>query len=57
MAGIGCGTFAGFSEGVVAMVSLGDRVEPNSTRAKEYEAGYHRYQDLWPLLKDYVRRA
>ncbi len=57
MAGIGCGRFSGFSEGVEAMVSLGDRVEPDTARAKEYETGYHKYRELWPLLKDYVRKA
>ena len=39
------------------MVSLGDRVEPDTARAKEYETGYHKYRELWPLLKDYVRKA
>ncbi|HUJ75277.1 MAG TPA: FGGY-family carbohydrate kinase, partial [bacterium] len=57
MAGIGCNAFSGFPEGVEAMVSLGDRLEPDAGRQREYERGYRRYQALWPLLKDYVRSA
>jgi len=57
MAGIGAGTFSGFPEGVDAMVSLGDRMEPDSARQREYEASYQRQRALWPLLKDYLRSA
>jgi xylulokinase len=57
MAGVGCGAFPGLAEGVQAMVSLGDRFEPDSARTPAYERGYRRYQALWPLLKDYMRSA
>ncbi len=57
MAGIGCGTFSGFAEGVQAMVSLGDRFEPDPARARAYDGSYRKFQLLWPLLKDYLRSA
>jgi xylulokinase len=55
MAGIGGGKFSGFPEGVEAMVSLGDRIEPDAGRRLSYEAGYQRFRGLWPLLRDYLR--
>jgi len=57
IAGVGSGRFSGFSEGVEAMVSIGDRIEPDPARQRAYEAGYQRYRGLWPLLKGYLRDA
>ncbi|HUI73273.1 MAG TPA: FGGY family carbohydrate kinase [Spirochaetia bacterium] len=54
MAGIGSATFSGFPEGVDAMVSLGDRIGPDSARQREYEARYQRQCALWPMLKDFL---
>ncbi len=55
MAGVGSRKFSGFSEAVKAMVSLGDRIEPDAGRRRAYEAGYERHRRLWPLLRDYLR--
>lgn len=57
MAGIGSGAFQGFPDGVEAMVSLGDRIEPDPGRQRSYEAGYQRHRELWPLLKSFLRGA
>ncbi|HVO39670.1 MAG TPA: FGGY family carbohydrate kinase [Spirochaetia bacterium] len=56
IAGIGCGQFPGFSEGVRDMVSLGDRIECSPGRRDRYEERYQRYRGLWPRLKDYLHR-
>ncbi len=55
MAGIGSGAFSGFSDGVQAMVSVGDRIEPDSGRQRAYETVHGRHGKLWPLLKDFLR--
>lgn len=55
IAGVGCGVFPGFSEGVAAMVSIGDGFESDPGRHAAYEEKYRRYLGLWPLLKDYLR--
>jgi xylulokinase len=55
MAGVGSRVFDNFLGGVQAMVALGDRIEPDNARRKDYEPRYRRYQGLWPLLKDYLR--
>jgi len=57
IAGVGCKVFAGFSEGVASMVSLGDRFEADPGRHAEYQERYRRYLGLWPLLKDYLKAA
>ena len=55
IAGVGRGRFSDFSQGVEAMVSVGDRIEPDPQRQRAYEAGYQRHRGLWPLLRDYLR--
>lgn len=55
IAGIGCRRFSSFSEGVEAMVSIGDRIEPDAGRQRAYETGYRRSRGLWPLLRDSLR--
>jgi xylulokinase len=55
IAGAGIGTFSSLSEGVRAMVDLGERFEPDPARQREYQERYARYRALWPLMKDYLR--
>ncbi|MGA2761766.1 MAG: FGGY family carbohydrate kinase [Spirochaetia bacterium] len=55
MAGVGSGAFSGFADGVAAMVSLGERIEPDAARQRAYEPVYQRHRALWPLLRDYLR--
>ncbi len=56
IAGVGCGLFPGFTEGVRDMVSLGDRIECDPGRRERYDERYRKYRGLWPLLKDYLQR-
>ena len=55
IAGVGSGAFSGFADGVAAMVSLGERIEPDAARQRAYEPVYQRHRALWPLLRDYLR--
>jgi len=55
LAGAGSGVFRSLEEGVDAMVSPGDPVEPRAGAAARYEERYARYRKLWPLLGDYLR--
>jgi xylulokinase len=55
LAGVGTGTFSSLSEGVRAMVQLGERFEPDPARQRLYGEKHERYKALWPLMKDYLR--
>ncbi len=55
LAGAGCGAYATPLEGVNAMVSLDQRIEPNPTTHRQYDDRYDRYKRLWPLLRDYLQ--
>jgi len=55
LAGTGIGAFASLAEGVAAMVSLGERFEPEPDRQRVYRERHGRYRELWPLMKDYLR--
>jgi xylulokinase len=55
IAGVGIGRFTCLEEGVRAMVSLGDRFEPDPGRQAAYRESYERYRALWPLMKDYLK--
>jgi xylulokinase len=55
LAGAGIGAFASLAEGVRAMVSLGERFEPEPGSQRLYRERHGRYRDLWPLMKDYLR--
>ena len=55
VAATGVGDFSTLSQGVEAMVELGERFEPDAGRQRIYAEGYERYRALWPLMKDYLR--
>ena len=55
IAGVGNGTFASFQEGVAAMVRLECTFEPDPAMHRRYEQRFQRYQQLWPLIKDYLQ--
>jgi xylulokinase len=55
LAGAGIGAFGSLAEGVRAMVSLGERFEPEPSRQRVYRERHERYRALWPLMKDYLR--
>jgi len=57
LAGAGIGTFASLAEGVRAMVSLGERFEPEPGSQRLYGERHGRYRQLWPLMKDYLKGA
>jgi xylulokinase len=55
IAGVGCGTFGGFAEGVSAMVAAGDRIDPTPEGQRAYQERYERYRGLWPAVRDVMR--
>jgi xylulokinase len=55
LAGAGTGAFRDIEEGVGAMVSLGERFEPDPARQRAYAERFARYRTLWPLMKDFLR--
>jgi xylulokinase len=55
IAAAGTGVFHSLEEGVRAMVSLGDRFEPDASRQRLYNESFERYRALWPLMKDVLR--
>jgi xylulokinase len=55
MAGVGCGIFASFQDGVAAMVSLERTYEPDLKKHEQYQQRFELYQKAWPLLQEYLR--
>jgi xylulokinase len=55
LAAAGTGAFTSLEEGVRAMVSLGERFEPDSGRQRIYAERFQKYKALWPLLKEVLR--
>jgi xylulokinase len=55
LAGVGTGAFRSVEDGVKAMVSLGERFEPDPARQRAYGERFEKYRALWPLMKDYLR--
>jgi xylulokinase len=55
MAGVGCGDFASYEDGVAAMVRLERRFEPDADQHRRYAERYDQYRPLWPLLRGYLR--
>ncbi|HTO22171.1 MAG TPA: FGGY-family carbohydrate kinase, partial [Spirochaetia bacterium] len=55
LAAAGTGAFASLEEGVRAMVSLGERFEPDPARQSRYAERFEKYRALWPLMRDYLR--
>jgi xylulokinase len=54
LAAKGRGDFSSLSEGVGAMVELGDLFEPDPVRQAVYRERYEGYRALYPLLQDYL---
>ena len=54
LAGVGTGAFSSLSEAVQAMVSLGERFEPDPGRQADYRERFERYRALWPLMREYL---
>lgn len=55
MAGVGSGVFASYEEGVAAMVRMGRTFAPNPAQAALYHERFQFFQQLGPLLRDYLR--
>ena len=55
IAGVGAGVFENYAQGVAAMVKLERTFEPNLNQHERYQNRYQRYQQLWPLMADYLR--
>jgi xylulokinase len=55
MAGVGCGVFSSFQDGVDAMVRLDKTFEPDPKTHELYQKRFEQYKQAWPLLKDYLR--
>jgi xylulokinase len=55
IAGVGCGMFSSYTEGVGAMVRLERVFEPDQQRREQYMENYAKYRQLWPLMAGYLR--
>jgi xylulokinase len=55
IAGVGSGVFASFVEGVEATVKIERTFEPDINLHQRYQDNYRAFQELWPLLGDYLR--
>ena len=55
LAAAGTGGVASLEEGVRAMVSLGERFEPDPARQARYAERFEKYRALWPLMRDCLR--
>jgi ribulose kinase len=55
LAGVACGVFSSIPEGVAAMVTLKETVNPGKN-VSIYEESYRRYCDLDRTLSDYFTR-
>ena len=57
MAAVGAGMFESIGEAADQWISIGETVEPDSSRVRLYDELYQRYRDLYPALKDRFARA
>lgn len=55
LAGTAIGEFAILEDGCQAMVQLGKRFDPDPVRGREYAELYEKYNQLWPLMADYLK--
>lgn len=55
IAGVGSQVFASYEEGVAAMVHMGRTFEPSPSRAALYRERFELFQQLGPLMQDYLR--
>jgi xylulokinase len=56
LAGVGSGVFASIEDGVAAMVRPARQFIPQPALHSCYDERFAQYQQLWPLMKDYLRR-
>ena len=54
IAGLGSGIFATFKEGVEATVKIERTFEPDANNHQRYHENYRAFQEMWPLLGDYL---
>jgi len=55
IAGVGSGVFGGYASAVEAMVKLERTFTPDMARHQRYAEWFGRYQQLGPLMQDYLR--
>lgn len=55
MAGVGCGAFGSFEEGVAAMAGLERTFEPDAAQHRRYLDRYAFYRRLWPLMRSFLQ--
>ena len=55
IAGVGSGVYASFEDGVETSVRVARTFEPDLNLNQRYQANYQAYQELWPLMGDYLR--
>ena len=55
IAGVGSGVFDNYTQGVAEMVKIECTFEPNQRQHQLYQARYHHYKRLWPLMAGYLR--
>jgi len=55
MAGVGCGVFSSYQEGVDAMVRIERTFEPDVRQQQIYQSRYESYRQMWPIMADYLR--
>ena len=56
IAGVGCGLFASYQDGVEAMVCLEQTFEPDLQRHRYYTDWFELYKQLWPATASYQRK-
>jgi xylulokinase len=55
IAGVGCGVFSTYEDGVQAMVKMEHTFKPDIINHERYNHRYEKYSQLWPLMQDYLR--
>ncbi|MCD6285129.1 MAG: carbohydrate kinase, partial [Anaerolineae bacterium] len=55
IAGVGSGVFSGYASAVEAMVKLERTFTPDMARHRRYTEWFGKYQQLAPLMQDYLR--
>jgi len=55
IAGAGCGVFSSVGDGVETMVKLERTFDPDEMKRAQYDERFGKYQQLWPLVQDYLR--
>lgn len=55
IAGVGCGAYPSFKDGVKAAVKIERTFDPDMNIYQRYQEHYQAYLELWPLLADHLR--